>query len=394
MGQIRMRGLLMVALVILLSSALRAQTDSLPPKEVTGTDPDPVQQPEPDNRDFTNEQVLKNMIFEQSTVSHNEALSKNLSLSVDRVGEPSIEALLSEIKEPEIIPQEVPEEPEPEPVTEIEVAARRKKLDELYGFGTRVEVRSLKPGITWQKSILDNAESVGIVIERSLLHKVSDSLYQLDVGMSVGQRFHLCPGEAFADQPVIGTGTAFVCGQQTMLTAGHVLDGQPKAYAVIFGFDMINRVGAYQALIPAADVYFIVDIETRNDELDVLKFKTDRVINRPVLKIAAHCDFSEDSRVYMIGHPMGLPKKVALNAGIRGSQSPEYFHTTLDAYQGNSGSPVFDFSTNEVIGIFVSGEVDYRWNGSCNESTTCQIPFCDGEKAIKILAVRAALDLE
>jgi len=64
-------------------------------------------------------------------------------------------------------------------------------------------------------------------------------------------------------------------------------------------------------------------------------------------------DIGFGTEVYMIGHPSGLPQKVAVNASVRSLEGAAYFYTSLDAFQGNSGSPVFDRNTGEVIGILV-----------------------------------------
>lgn len=91
---------------------------------------------------------------------------------------------------------------------------------------------------------------------------------------------------------------------------------------------------------------------------------------------------------------MGLPMKVALNASMQGNTNPQFFYTSLDAFQGNSGSPVFQLDTHKVVGILVSGEIDYKWNGSCNASTLCRIPYCNGEKAIRIEQIMSVLQQE
>jgi S1-C subfamily serine protease len=251
-------------------------------------------------------------------------------------------------------------------------------------FDSRVEIRDLSPAVLWQQLILVNSRSVGMVVEKEHVHQVNDSTYQLDVAATLGDLFKLCPGEPFRDQPVIGTGTAFALQEKTMLTAGHVIAGKVSNYAVIFGFEMTNQVGDYEQFIPARDVYFPQQLVYRSEGLDVLAFSLDRSIAATPLTWEPSKDLQPGTPVYMIGHPMGLPQKAALNASMQGDHQPQFFYTTLDAFQGNSGSPVFDRETNRVIGILVSGELDYRWNGSCNASTLCRIPYCDGEKVIRI----------
>ncbi|MDE2237212.1 MAG: trypsin-like peptidase domain-containing protein, partial [Elusimicrobia bacterium] len=54
----------------------------------------------------------------------------------------------------------------------------------------------------------------------------------------------------------------------------------------------------------------------------------------------------------MIGHPMGLPVKIADGARVT-SQGKGFFYADLDAYRGNSGSPVLS-RDGVVEGIMVS----------------------------------------
>jgi hypothetical protein len=74
--------------------------------------------------------------------------------------------------------------------------------------------------------------------------------------------------------------------------------------------------------------------------------------------------------VHVIGHPAGLPVKVASGKVTRNSDL-EVFETSYDALGGNSGSPVFNSVTHEVEGIHVRGmaaqEVREREGRGCNE---------------------------
>lgn len=86
-----------------------------------------------------------------------------------------------------------------------------------------------------------------------------------------------------------------------------------------------------------------------------LKFRTSGLVN------------SKDSLV-VIGHPSGLPQKVAPGANIfRNNSTQSYFVTNLDTFGGNSGSAVFNERTGTIEGILVRGAKDYVKN----EETGC-----------------------
>ena len=117
---------------------------------------------------------------------------------------------------------------------------------------------------------------------------------------------------------------------------------------------------------------------------DVFIYELDRPLDRPILEWKKSSSLKVRNEVYMIGHPSGIPKKIAVNASIIENKHAQYFYTSLDSFQGNSGSPVFDFNSHKVIGILVSGELDYTFNGNCNELNFCKYPYCKGEKVIRI----------
>jgi hypothetical protein len=252
-------------------------------------------------------------------------------------------------------------------------------------YDSRIELRKLLPlNETWKEKIISNSLSVGIIMERSMLSQIDDSLWQLDVSTTLGKRFNLCSNEAFYQQPVVGFGTAFLIDEETMLTAAHVFDLPYQDLVVVFGFDLKNPNGQYEQVFKSSDIYSIKTIEQFSLDLDVAKFKLDRAADRIGLTVSTSQPLKEDIPVYMIGHPSGLPKKIALNAEITTCTNPYYFFTSLDAFQGNSGSPVFNFETHELIGVLVSGNSDYRWNGQCFETTLFTKEQTEGEKVIRI----------
>ncbi|AWK04748.1 hypothetical protein HYN56_11145 [Flavobacterium crocinum] len=252
-------------------------------------------------------------------------------------------------------------------------------------YDSRIEPLVLNSEIPWQKQILINSESVGIIVEREKLNAVSKEIYQLDIYLKLGERYNLCSGEAFAYQPVTGVGTAFISGDSTMITALHVFERPLKHYAVVFGYKIISRTGVVDVFVDKKDVYFLKEVIRKNSEQDVAEFTVDQSFNRPALAFEnSEAVTKEKNEVYMIGYPSGMPLKVSLNASVTQNDNPFYFYTTLDSFQGNSGSPVFNFYTHKVIGILVSGEIDYKFNGHCNTAPVCFYPFCKGEKVVRI----------
>jgi V8-like Glu-specific endopeptidase len=79
-----------------------------------------------------------------------------------------------------------------------------------------------------------------------------------------------------------------------------------------------------------------------------------------------------------MGHPSGLPMKYADGAKVFGNFD-NYFSTNLDTFGGNSGSPVFNAKTNEVVGILVRGDIDYI-EGEFEGRTCMRVNTCDANR--------------
>jgi hypothetical protein len=90
-----------------------------------------------------------------------------------------------------------------------------------------------------------------------------------------------------------------------------------------------------------------------------------------------------------IGTPSGLPIKVTTDGKVRSNDPKNFFITTLDTFSGNSGSPVFNASTNAIEGILVRGDEDYVVDPvrECVVENKCAESACAGEDVSRILSV-------
>lgn len=264
-----------------------------------------------------------------------------------------------------------------------------KRVERLKGIGkydSRLEITALDSLVKWQSSIIKTSKSVAMIVEKERLHAISNSEYQLDFYNTLQKTYNLCTNEAFTNQPVVGSGTAFVISEQTMITAKHVFERSINDYAIVFGFQFLDEKKEISSSVFASNIYYPTKIEKEFEELDVVQFKVDRAFPKsiPILEWENSRTLQKKDEIYMIGHPTGLPKKAALNADIIDNSKLQFFYTSLDSFQGNSGSPVFNLCSNKVIGILVSGQLDYEFNGSCYKTTLCKYPQCLGEKVIRI----------
>ena len=109
--------------------------------------------------------------------------------------------------------------------------------------------------------------------------------------------------------------------------------------------------------------------------------------------------------VAVIGHPSGLPVKIASEANViqttgvmqneDGDLVPvaSQFVTNLDTFGGNSGSPVINTDSYKVVGILVGGDQDYVQSTEdlCVEVNRCDLSGvgCTGESVTKMSYITA-----
>jgi len=125
------------------------------------------------------------------------------------------------------------------------------------------------------------------------------------------------------------------------------------------------------------------------DSKDYAVIQLDRKVDgRTPLKLRSEGQLNINDSVIMIGHPLGLPLKIAGNAGVR-SIEDIFFRANLDAFGGNSGSPVINAKSLEVEGMLVDGEIDFAEDsdGYCYVSKKCNDNSCSGELSMLMSAV-------
>lgn len=183
----------------------------------------------------------------------------------------------------------------------------------------------------------------------------------------------LCDGQRYAKQPVPAFCSGALVAADVVLTAGHCVkapgndDGVPlNQMLFLFGFDMLDA-GQVQIGFPGKDVYAARSLVKRvqNDNVDYALIRLDRkVTGRPTLKIAPKEQLFVGKQLFVVGHPSGLPTKLADHASINQVRSTT-FRSNLDTFEGNSGSPIFSARSNAIVGVLDGGKKDYVWQGKC-----------------------------
>jgi V8-like Glu-specific endopeptidase len=188
-----------------------------------------------------------------------------------------------------------------------------------------------------------------------------------------GTVFNLCSDEPFRNQP-IAVGrlcSGFLVKEDVIATAGHCTDERDiTRLRFVFGFKMSKSSTTLKQLtqVPNENIYKGVEMfhriyDPKGSGADWALIRLDRkVVGHPVVKLYEKSIY-HNQPVYILGHPCGLPLKYASGAQVRDIDK-SFFSADLNVYCGNSGSPVFEKDTHEVIGIVVRGDTqDFRWTG-------------------------------
>jgi V8-like Glu-specific endopeptidase len=217
----------------------------------------------------------------------------------------------------------------------------------------------------------------------------------------------LCPGEPFGDQPVGAFCSGTLVGEDLVMTAGHCITDEAKCAdtKLVFGY-RASAQGKYETTVPSSDVYTCKKIVKRDltdgflsalfhnyvsggPGPDFAVIQLDRkVAGRKPLPIDRGGKAKVGDPLFVIGHPVGLPVKVADNATVRNTD-PKYFYLAdLDTFGGNSGSAVFSANTNKIVGILVRGDRDFEPGpAGCNITTRMPQNGGRGEAVTKMSAV-------
>ena len=211
-----------------------------------------------------------------------------------------------------------------------------------------------------------------------------------------GQELNLCHDEPFYEQETGAFCSGSLVAPDILMTAGHCIkdDWACKNVKLVFGF-AIKKKGELPREVATGDVYGCKQIlgrEEVSNGADWALIKLDRAVkgHKP-LKLNRTGKLANKTPLVVIGHPAGLPVKIAGGASVRDSSPDGFFRANLDTYGGNSGSAVFNANTGLVEGILVRGETDYVMRGSCRVSNVCANDGCRGEDVTKIANVAAKI---
>lgn len=219
-------------------------------------------------------------------------------------------------------------------------------------------------------------------------------------GSSLSSR-GICATAKFAKQMTAANCSGFLVGEDLLVTAGHCIRTQADCDNNYWVFDFAVEVnGESAAKVPTDSVYKCKEIierdlnRTNSDDFALLRLER-KVKDRQPLTVRTEGKVEDKTALVVIGHPTGLPTKIADGAIVRENSNPVYFQSNLDTFGGNSGSAVFNTTTGQVEGILVRGETDYVYDSSqgCRVPKECSNEGCRGEDVTRITNIKKLMDI-
>ncbi len=233
------------------------------------------------------------------------------------------------------------------------------------------------------------AESVAGMVAKAKLKSKGNS-YRFESQQLTD--FGMCSTVNFAQQNLLPDCTGFMVGEDLLMTAGHCIESYKDCadFVWVFGYD--QKVAQKNEI--AKDQVFkckrIVKREYYPDHgIDYSLIQLQRspsLAKHPPLKLASQ-EFTLGDNLAMIGHPSSLPLKITTGGNVV-KVLDHSVRVSLDAFGGNSGSPIFDRHTGELLGMLTGGGTDFVDQNGCKVEYKCPgtstSDECGGEDVFKI----------
>lgn len=254
----------------------------------------------------------------------------------------------------------------------------------IYGDDDRAEVRDVAGSAPGASA---SARGVCALVRTDRLTEQDGGALYRSSPVTLQQRLRTCSDVAFAQQPSLAFGTGFLVGPDIVATAAHCARaGELADTRAVFDF-VAGDGGRWPGVVAREQVYEVRSViaeRESSDGADWALLRLDRTVaGREPLRIREAGRVAAGRPLYVVGHPSGLPMKIAARATVRDNPVGPWFSADLDTFGGSSGSPVFDADTGVVEGILVRGETDWVTVDGCAVPLVCPTTGCRGEECTR-----------
>ena len=233
-------------------------------------------------------------------------------------------------------------------------AADQTKI--IYGADNREDVANHADA-----QLVNLAKSVAGQVRSNKLYAIEGNEDFFGFPKRTLQDMGICKKERFSQQVTLPRCTGFLVAKDILVTAGHCVTSVSDCTNHKWVFDYTSNTDK----ISKKNVYSCTKILGQKLTMGIFAtkdyaiVKLDRAVEaKTPLKLKMKGNPKKGTDIAVIGHPSGLPLKIAGGAKII-KKRINFFYANLDTYGGNSGSPVFDENTGEVLGILIQGARDY-----------------------------------
>jgi hypothetical protein len=246
----------------------------------------------------------------------------------------------------------------------------------IYGSDDRTEVFDWAEHPEWSPVF---ASSAALVLSGDI--DTSDPTNVTFLAPTLGEYLDLCPGERFTDQSTAAFCSGTLIDDDLILTAGHCIETSSDCEDTLFVFNYFMAAEHVPGTVTTDEIYECAEIVDRvyvgSDDFAIVRLDrpAEGIPPAPVRRGGMFEHRPGGGGVVAIGHPYGIPLKIADNASAW-EGSADHFHANTDSFAGNSGSGVCDAATSELVGILVRGNDDWVYNGTCYESAWCDDTGC------------------
>lgn len=258
-------------------------------------------------------------------------------------------------------------------------AFARQRAQTIYGVDSRTEIsevrhEEIRRWIPFTVALVENQDLVAGVEGFWGRQK------------SLGEEYGLCRQERFFDQPTLSFCTGFRMSANWIVTAKHCVEDLSCAeFKIVDNFSSDKR---FTLFFSQQEVQSCKEIRvSKKHDLAFLRMEESGASWRSDDRFKVILDHQLQKNPIgfeILGYPLGLPMKWAEGTLI--SKQRDHFLASIDSYEGNSGSPIFD-KKGRLAGILLGGEEDFdeKESEACKASHSCQLgDHCEGEEIISI----------
>ena len=267
----------------------------------------------------------------------------------------------------------------------------------VYGIDNRVDVYETESTL-----FSDLSKSTAAMINNGSIADTEGDEVTI-IGSTLESR-GICSNARFSQQITAASCSGFLVAPNIVITAGHCVTSLSDCRNSKWVFDFKqpetleeNEDQNAEFKVLKSNVYSCVDFKSElnySNKNDWAIVTLDRnVTDRTPLDFRKDGKVEDKAPLVVIGHPTGLPTKIADGANVRDNYDDIYFSANLDTFGGNSGSAVFNSETGVVEGILVRGETDYEYTSrGCRVPKICTEDGCMGEHVTRITNISSLID--